>query len=372
VCAFVLFLARKNLFEQPFRLIVTLGGVGLAIMLMLVMSAILQGVIRQAGAFVKHTDAQVWVVQKGFTDIPHGFSVLDVSLRRRLERIPGVRDVNPLVGARSEIPVGGKKETLAIIGYDVRTGVGGPWQFATKPAVPRRGEIVVDETFARTAGIKVGDQLQLPDRARRVVALSSGTNQFVNQLGFARLDDMRHLVPLHGQVNFYALRVRSGDAARVRSRIDREFPGVTAFSKAAFVANNEREVRASFQPILYAMVMIAFLVGLAIIGLTIYTATVEKTQEYGVISAIGAHRGDLSRIVLQQSAITAFLGFVLGCLLVLPAGRLIDSFAPKTQLVYPLVLFPGVAVAALAMALVSAYVPIRRLARLDPAAVFRA
>ena len=366
------YLAIKNLLEQRFRLAVSAFGVGLSVMLILVMWAILEGIVGQAGAYVKNTDAQVWIVQKGFTDIAHGFSVVPLSLERRLEAVPGVDDVNPITGARVEIPTADGKQTLAVIGYDTRTGVGGPWRFTTDSAVPKPGEVVVDETFAETAGFEVGDDLPLPDRTRRIVALTAGTNQFTNQLAFGELRDVQALVRLRGDVNFYAVRTDPARAAAAIEEIHRRMPGVTAFSKDRFVANNEREVKEGFQPILYVMVGIAFLVGLAIVGLLMYTAAIEKAREYGVLTAIGAHPGQLTGIVLRQAAITSAIGFVVGCVLLLPAGWAIGELAPKTELEYPPLLFAVVALASVLMGLLASVVPIRRLARLDPATVFRA
>ena len=368
----MLFLARKNLFEQPLRLAFSTLGVALSVMLILVMWAILQGILGQAGAYVKNTDAQVWVVQKGFTDIAHGFSVVPSSLDAELERIPGVQRANPITGARTEVETSEGKASLGVIGYDTKTGVGGPWSFAGDEAVPEPGQLVVDETFAETAGLEVGDEIATPDRPREIVALSSGTNQFTNQLAFGELGDVQGLVRLRGDVNFFALEADPERADAVRAEIQKRVPGVSAFSKATFVENNEREIKDGFEPILYVMVGIAFFVGLAIVGLTMYTATTEKTREYGVLSAIGADGGALSGVILRQAAITSAIGFALGCALVVPAGSLIGVLAPKTELEYPLWLFGITAVAAVLMALAASYLPIRRLASLDPAAVFRA
>lgn len=369
----MLFLARKNLFEQPLRLSFSVLGVGLSVMLILVMWAILEGILGQAGAYVKNTDAQIWVVQKGFTDIAHGFSVLPASLAGPIERIPGVVSANPITGARSRIPTpDGGEESLAILGYDTKSGVGGPWEFASHAAVPRPGEVVVDETFAKTAGLHVGDQLETPDRPRKIVALSAGTNQFTSQLAFGEYRDIQHLVRLGSDVNFFALRVRPAAVQGVQSKIRRQFPQVSAFSKPAFVANNEQEIRDGFEPILYVMVGVAFFVGAAIVGLTMYTATTEKSREYGVLSAIGADHRDLGNVIVRQAAIASALGFALGCLLVIPAGWLISELAPKTELAYPAWLFALTAAAAVLMALVASYLPVRRIASLDPAAVFRA
>jgi putative ABC transport system permease protein len=368
----VLFLARKNLVESPARLLISVGGVGLAVMLILVMWAILQGTLSQAGALVRNTPAQVWVVQKGFTDLAHGYSVLPVTLERELEAMRGVRDASPIRVAARELRVNGGTETLLVVGYDTRSRVGGPWRYAGAARRPGRGELVVDETFAETNDVSIGDVLRLPGGRRRVVALSAGTNQFTNQLAFADIRDVGGIVRLEGAVNFYALRVRPGRANEVLREIEREIPDVTPFSKSAFVRNNEREIREGFQPILFVMVAIAFFVGLAVVGLTIYTATVEKSREYGVMSAIGAASGQLRGIVLRQAAIASALGFAVGGVLVVPAAWLIRELAPKTELDFTPALFALVAVASVLMALLASYIPIRRLARLDPAAVFRA
>lgn len=370
----MLFLARKNLFEQPLRLSFSILGVGLSVMLILVMWAILEGILGQAGAYVKNTEAQTWVVQRGFTDLAHGFSVVPSRFEEPLEKIPGVRSANPITGARSEVPTPkGGEQSVAMIGYDTKTGIGGPWEFASEPAVPKPGEVVIDETFADTAGLGVGDQLELPDRPRRIVALSSGTNQFTNQLAFGELDDSRSLLQLgSGKVNFFALQVEPERVEEVQQGIRQGFPQVTAFSKPEFVENNEAEVRDGFEPILYVMAGIAFFVGAAIVGLTIYNATTEKAREYGVLSAIGADRSALRGVVLRQAGITSAFGFLLGCLLTLPASWMVAELAPTTELEYPAWLFAITAISAVLMAVIAAYVPVRRLASLDPATVFRA
>jgi putative ABC transport system permease protein len=367
-------LARKNLFEQPLRFAFSILGVGLSVMLILVMWAILEGILSQAGAYVKNTDAQVWVVQKGFTDIYHGFSVVPSNMEEPLEQIPGVRSANAITGARSEVPTPKGGETaVSVLGYDTETGVGGPWDFATDPAVPGPGEVVIDETFADTAGLEVGDSLELPDRPREIVALSAGTNQFQNQLSFGELDDVRGLLRLgDDDVNFFALQVQPDRVEGVRNAIEDRFSFVTAFAKPTFVDNNAAEIRDSFEPIVRVMVFIAFFVGTAIVGLTMFTATTEKSREYGVLSAIGADRRALTGVILRQAAIAAGLGFALGCLLSIPAGWVVTELAPNAELEYPAWLYGVTAVAAVVMALVASYLPVRRLASLDPSEVFRA
>ena len=375
VAAGVLSLARKNLFEQPLRFSFSILGVGLSVMLILVMWAILKGILGQAGAYVRNTDAQLWVVQKGFTDIAHGFSVVPRRMEGSLEADPGgaLRKPDHRGPERGADPEGGDI-AVSVVGYDTKTGVGGPWDFVGEPRVPGPGEVVIDETFAETAGLGVGDQLELPDRPREIVALSAGTNQFQNQLAFGQLADVRRLLRLGREdVNFLALQVQPEMVERVQTEIGKRFPQVTPFAKSTFVDNNAAEIRDSFEPIVRVMVGIAFFVGTAIVGLTMFTSTTEKSREYGVLSAIGADRRALTGIILRQAAIAAALGFAVGCLLSIPAGWVVTELAPNAALrVSALALRASTALAAVVMALLASYLPVRRLGALDPSEVFRA
>jgi putative ABC transport system permease protein len=366
------FLAVKNLFEERGRLLVACGGVALAAMLVLVLWGISVGTIRQAGALVANADADVWVVQQGFTDIAHGFSVLPEELEQQLEGIEGVRSVHPITVSAREVSIDGQQYSVQVVGYDPADGVGGPWAWADTERHPGGEEIVVDETFARVSGLSPGDTLPFGGTGRRIVALSAESTGFASWMAFARYDEVREMSRLRDAVNFFALRVPPGQADDVIERTESQLDDVTAFSRAQFLANNEREVRDGVQPVLYVMLGVAFVVGLAVVGLTIFTATVEKTREYGVLSAIGADLRTLTGVVLRQAALVSLAGFAAGAALTPAAAAVIRQVAPRVEIAFPLSVFPAVGAAAVVMALLASYVPVRRLAKLDPAAVFRA
>nr|MDQ6928504.1 FtsX-like permease family protein [Actinomycetota bacterium] len=101
-------------------------------------------------------------------------------------------------------------------------------------------------------------------------------------------------------------------------------------------------------------------------------ATVEKTREYGVLKAIGVSNRRLYVIVLQQSLLAAMGGLVFGCVLSLLLGPAVERIVPVfvTQIRVGDIVFASVG--ALLMAVAASFVPARRMARLDPAEVFRA
>src|SRR3989344_7584310 len=124
--------------------------------------------------------------------------------------------------------------------------------------------------------------------------------------------------------------------------------------------------------IIFVLVLVSIAVGIAVIGLTIYTSTIEKAREYGVLKAIGLRNRQLYNVVIQQALITGVIGFVVGTGLAFGLGVSIGKYVP--QFVSQIWCFDVVWILALTllMSTLAAYIPIRRLARIDPAEVFRA
>ena len=120
------------------------------------------------------------------------------------------------------------------------------------------------------------------------------------------------------------------------------------------------------------LIGVAFVVGLAVVALTIYTSTVERVRDYGVLKAVGASPRQLFAVVLWQSVIVSLVGFGAGALIAVAAGTLIQDAVPEFATVYRLQDVLVVLGAAFLMSALAAIVPIRRVASVDPAVVFRA
>ena len=119
------------------------------------------------------------------------------------------------------------------------------------------------------------------------------------------------------------------------------------------------------------MVAIAFVVGVLVVGLVIYTATIERRREYGAVKAIGARNRMLYRVVATQALIAAAVGAVAGVSLAYGGGAALMALRPQ----FLVAIEPGavgvVLAASLVMALLAALIPARTVARLEPAEVFR-
>jgi putative ABC transport system permease protein len=126
-----------------------------------------------------------------------------------------------------------------------------------------------------------------------------------------------------------------------------------------------------FSAPLKLMVGIAFLVGSMIVGLIIYTATVERQREYGVIKAIGGKNRFLYRLVVTQALFASIAGSLLGLLLANGAAQWIMAARPQFLIIFDPVDSGQALLAGLGMALMASIVPTRVMTGLAPAEVFR-
>ena len=125
--------------------------------------------------------------------------------------------------------------------------------------------------------------------------------------------------------------------------------------------------------------VMALLVGFALVGLALATvgvygvlaASVERrTGEIGLRLAVGADSGDVLRMVLGQAARLAAAGVTLGLVAAFALTRVLQGLLFGVSATDPAT-FGAVAGVLVVAALLASYLPARRAARLDPAAVLR-
>jgi ABC-type antimicrobial peptide transport system permease subunit len=111
------------------------------------------------------------------------------------------------------------------------------------------------------------------------------------------------------------------------------------------------------------------LAALGIYGVISYSVT-QRTQEIGIRMALGSSTGRVQRDVIAKTLWLAVAGIVLGTVASLAVARLIASMLFATS-PWDGGTFAGMAVALLAVALVSGYIPARRASRIDPMVALR-
>lgn len=182
---------------------------------------------------------------------------------------------------------------------------------------------------------------------------------------------MQSLLGLPGLVNFVLIQTSATTSPEfVVATLNEEVPGITATTMAE-LSDNDRDLLGSLflAPIAVAST-VGFLVGLAIIGLTMYTTTAERIRDFGVLKAIGAPSSFLLRTVVSQAAALGIAGFAVGLGATYAAEPVIVRFVPDIGVtILPIAALRTLG-AVLVMSLLGALLPVVRVMRVDPLMVF--
>jgi putative ABC transport system permease protein len=365
-------LARRNLGGNRVRLLASVGGVALALSLTLALDAIYAGVANQLTTYIDEAGADVWVSQSGVRNLHMVASWLPEDVTDEVRAVDGVAEVTPILYSTDTISTGDERAVAYVIGLPADAAMGGPWDIVEGSNVPRPGEVIVDAGFADGAGVSIGGRVAVLARQARVVGLSEGTASLVNSVAFVSFDDfaaMRGGAPV---VSFVLAKVAPGvDPDAVAAAVERQVAGVTAQSAAAFSVEERRLVMDMSAEVISIMNVVGFVVGLVVVALTVYVATLARRREYGALKALGARNRYLYGVVLGQAFLSVAIGFVVGLAFTSLLGFAIAQTSLGLELALTASSIAKVGVVAAIIAGLAAILPIRQIAGLDPAVVFR-
>ena len=365
-------LAFRNLFQNKVRLIISAGGVGLALLLILALDAIFTGVERRITAYIDYSGADIWVSQSDVFNMHMASSSLPDAVVRKVRSVPGVASVSPILYLTNNVIAGDERNLAYIIGLPKRAELGIPWNVSSGLNLPGEGETVMDRGVAEKTGIALGDMVEILGEEFAVVGLSEGTSSLVNSVAFISQEDFETMHDSYDTISFLLVKVLEGESPEiVVERIKARVRDVTVQTRVQFARQERQVVKDMSTDLITIMNLIGFLIGLAVMALTVYTSTLSRRREYGMLKALGARNIDLYLTVLGQAILSVMLGFFFG----LAITWLLTLIIPFTSVSLTMVMSPfsliKVGAVSILLAAISAMIPIRQMARLDPAIVFR-
>ncbi len=365
-------LARRNLARNPVRLLVSVGGVALALSLTLSLDAIYAGVANQLTTYIDRSGADVWVSQPGVRNLHMVASWLPESVIAEVRAVDGVVEATPILYSTDTIAAGDERAVAYVIGLPADALMGGPWEIVDGSDRVGPGDVIVDRSFARRSGVTVGDRITVLGGEATIVGLASGTASLMNSVAFVSFDDFRAMRTGAPVVSFVLVRISDGASAEtVAAEIERRVSGVTAQSREAFAAGERRLVTDMSAEVISIMNVLGFVVGLAVVALTVYIATLARRREYGVLKALGARSRVLYLIVLAQAVLSVALGFAIGLAFTWLLGVVVARTDLNLELAITATSLVKVGLFAAVIAGLAAILPVRQVAGLDPAIVFR-
>lgn len=362
-------LAFGNLARERTRLAISVGGVAFAVTLIVLIRGLFVAYQSRVADYFDGVDTDLWVMQSGTADFFHSISLLPRDLRADLEVTAGVAETQPYVARLVALDIGDSDTVLYLVGYEPTNPVTGPRNIAAGTDQIGPDEIVIDKVFATQHGIELGDILTLEGTPLTVAGISTGGDLVMFQYAFARLATARTILGFEAIDNAVLVTLETGaDDDEFVATIDSD---LLVRTPGEVVAVNQRVINDGFLPVIEVLLALGFIVGIAVVGLTIYSSVIERRREYGVLKALGARPRHLLAVITSQSLLAAGLGYVLGIAISFAARWASERWVPQFITDLRTSDLAWIAVATAVMAIAAATFPLIRVAHIDPAEVFR-
>ncbi|MFA5786092.1 MAG: ABC transporter permease [Actinomycetota bacterium] len=359
---------RRNLLSEWRRAFLGIAGVATAILLVLALDGLFAGAMNQITRIIDTSPADVFVAQRGVRNMHMATSAIPASEVEAIRRMPGVRWADPILYDTDAV-VGktAARQLSYVIGY-LPGRAGGPVKIA-RGHEPGPGEIVIDQRAASRLGVTLGGQVRTLGASWRVSGFTTGLVNIVNSVSYVRLGDFEAARGIRGVVSFVLVGA-AGNPETLAGHISTELD-LSALSRPRFSAQERRVVSDMSTDLMRIMTIAAFSIGLAVIGLTLHAATLSRLREIGVMKALGARSGRLSRIVLSQAGWTIGAGVAFAVPLTAALGWAVLRATGNVTLALTAGSVIRAAGGAVVLGGIGAVAPLLMIARVDPMTVFR-
>ena len=358
---------RRSLFVERRRTFLGIAGVATALLLVLVIDGVFAGAMQRVTRYIDTSDADVFVAQNGVRNMHMASSALPLAAVDDVRAVDGVRWADAILYESGALAAGDARELSYVIGYRPG-GAGGPSELVGG-SQPDSGGIVLDDRAAQSLGVVVGDEVEALGRAWTVSGLTTGMANIANSVAYVRFDDFAATRRVSGMASFILVGVE-GDARQVPAAIG-DATGLEAVTSTEFAAEERRVVQDMAADLMAIMAIAAFLIGLVVVGLTLYTVTLSRLREIGVLKAIGASGRRLTADVVGQASWIVGAALVVAVPLAWVLAWAAGSVTDNVTLAIETSSLARVAAGAAVLAVVGGLVPLLKVARVDPASVFR-
>ncbi len=403
---FELQIALRFLREGRTQSALIVGGVMVGVAVVIFISALIAGL--QANTIRRTLGAQAHIVAKPIEPVARpqlnpgetGVATVQTAPRKirsidnwqqvitAYEAVPGVVAVSPMVSGAAIAIRGEGRSSVAVAGieltlYDRIVDLTEKLVAGNLRLEP--GDVLVGAELARDLGASIGDRITLTtgtagnegDQYRISGTLDLGNRELNRRAVYLPLRTAQSLFGLPGGVTSIDLRVQDVFAA---DQVATQVASVAPLRVESWMLTNNQLLSAltaqsASTAIIRVFVSIVVMLGIASV---LVVAVVQKTREIGILRAMGASRGQMTRVFLFQGSLVGLVGSLLGALL---ATLLVFLFGTLVRGADGNVLFPIdlnakllllACVVATLCGTLAAIAPARRAARLDPALAMRA
>lgn len=251
-----------------------------------------------------------------------------------LTQAPDVKVAVPLLHQQAVLNTGSMRLQINGIGTDLtKEKILHPFELVSGRLLEKDGEVVLEESLAKSAGIKAGDELKMLTRRGlqriTVVGLIRPTELWALTQGgltYLGLEDWQYLCKADGKIDTLQIALVPGaDRKRTLAALAQLLPAELQLRSAAEDQASSNVTLIAFQYGLEATRTLALIVaGLLILNTFLMNVT-ERRGQIAVLRLVGSTRRQIMGLLLREGALVGTLGALLG----LPLGLLLARWLAR-------------------------------------------
>jgi putative ABC transport system permease protein len=379
--------ALRMLIGDRAKFISIVLGLSFASFIISQQSAILVGIVHRTFGFISDTSQpNIWVMDPTVQFIGDIKALKDTDLYR-VRGVDGVAWAVPLYYGTIQARLrNGVFQTCVLVGIDDATLIGAPpVMLQGKPEDLRiDGAVIVDavgassklSSYSKEYGkvpLQVGDRMELNDNRAIVTGICSVSRTFQSQpVLYTTYSRATTFVPAQRKLLSFVL-------AHSKQGYDPKEVCRNITSATGFAAYTKQEIQ--HLNLIYYMkytgifinfgvaIILGFIIGTAIAGQTLYNFTLDNLPFFGIFKAMGSDNTLLAKMVMLQAVFVSCIGWGIG----MGTAALFGLLSAHTEISFcmPLWLYFSSAASILFIIMITAFICIRRVVRVDPAIVFK-
>jgi putative ABC transport system permease protein len=376
-------LSLKNLQRHRTRSVLTMLGIAASVGVLFSVFSFNKGFEQGLSTELARTGLHFMVVPSGCAHevaslVLHGAVIpkyLDTGIMENITANEAIEFATPILVAQLPNPERGRIDLIYGVEMDVLRQIKPSWEI--EGAVPAaEHEILLGYEVAEHARLKPGDTFRYPglDNLFKVAGVIGNTSSQDDAFVYMPIATAQQLLDNPGGATAIGVKVKDPAAlAEITRALEEKVPGIQIVTMGQ-VMNSISNLAASAKSLSISIALIAVMISAVGVMNSILMAVFERTQEIGMMRAIGASRWDIFRIIIKETTILSMVGGMAGIVIAVLGSRLIEAFVRKIMPYVPagdMVRFePGIALASVsfifAVGLLSGVYPAWKASKINP------
>ncbi len=298
--------ALRNLWRRPARTLMTMVGLGIGVGFVVALMGIAEGSRVVMTRLLSAGQADLVAEQANVSDA--AFSAIDERVADRMRVHPQVRAVSKMIFGATSAP---GLPFFIVYGLDPHEEYVQHYRIREGRSIERPREIMIGRLAANSLKKTVGDSMHLTGSSYRVVGIYENGLAYEDAGGVITLNEAQRLFHKPRQVSFIGISLKEpSQAAATAAELERAFPQVIVSQAAALTERMQdfATMNAMFGALVGIMVVVGGIVMLNVMIMSVF----ERTQEIGVLRALGWRRRRVLRMVLGESLALSLVSTLLG------------------------------------------------------------